>query len=71
MVTLSNDITSINWDRPAFVFERAPHGAREPNQLRQVFQNSGVVCMARDDDTPVGADRGRGAVLRQGDGRMG
>ena len=54
---LSSDLTIVDWAQLAVVFERAPLGQREPERLRQTFQNSGVRCFAWDGHSLVGAGR--------------
>jgi GNAT superfamily N-acetyltransferase len=54
---LSDDITTVDWNRLAAVFERAPLGKRDPETLRETFRNSGVRCFALDDGLLVGAGR--------------
>jgi ribosomal protein S18 acetylase RimI-like enzyme len=56
-IILSDDITTVDWNRLAAVFERAPLGKRDPETLREIFQNSGVKCFALDDGLLVGAGR--------------
>lgn len=41
---LFGDLTTVDWAQLAVVFARAPLGHREPERLRQTFQNSGVRC---------------------------
>ncbi len=54
---LSDDITTVDWNRLAAAFERAPLGKRDPETLRETFRNSGVRCFALDDGLLVGAGR--------------
>jgi ribosomal protein S18 acetylase RimI-like enzyme len=56
-VILSDDITTVDWEQLAIVFERAPLGTRTPENLEQVFQNSDVRCFAREGSMVVGAGR--------------
>lgn len=56
-VTLSDDATSVDWERLAMVFECAPLGRRDPVVLRRVFENSGVCCFAWADGKIIGAGR--------------
>jgi ribosomal protein S18 acetylase RimI-like enzyme len=56
-IILSDDITTVDWNHLAAVFERAPLGKRDPETLRETFQNSGVKCFALDDGLLIGAGR--------------
>jgi len=56
-IILSDDITTVDWNHLAVVFERAPLGKRDPETLRETFQNSGVKCFALDDGLLIGAGR--------------
>lgn len=56
-VTLSDDATTVDWERLAVVFKRAPLGSRDPVALRRVFENSGVRCFAWAGGKVIGAGR--------------
>jgi len=45
-IKLITGLESVNWHELAIVFERAPLGQREPEILRQTFENSSVRCFA-------------------------
>jgi len=45
-IKLITGLESVNWHELAIVFERAPLGQREPERLRQTFENSSVRCFA-------------------------
>ena len=56
-VTLSDDITVVDWERLLVVFNRAPLGGRSAVGLCEVFTNSGVRCFAWDGRALIGAGR--------------
>ena len=56
-VTLSEDLSAIDWDRMTLIFKRAPLGDRDAAGLRQVFENSSVRCFAWDGRELVGSGR--------------
>ncbi|MBI5383307.1 MAG: GNAT family N-acetyltransferase [Verrucomicrobia bacterium] len=56
-ILLSDDITTVDWNHLAVVFERAPLGKRDPVILRETFLNSGVRCFALENGSLVGAGR--------------
>jgi Acetyltransferase (GNAT) family. len=56
-IVLSDDIATVDWERLVVVFEQAPLGKREPEKLRQLFQNSNVRCFAFDSGLLIGAGR--------------
>ncbi|QGY38603.1 GNAT family N-acetyltransferase [Pseudodesulfovibrio cashew] len=51
------DTKGVDWDEAADIFRRAPLGEREPAKLRRTFENSDLVCFARDGETLVGMAR--------------
>ena len=57
MVTLTDNIDAIDWERLALIFKRAPLGNRDPAGLREVFGNSGVRCFVWDQQELIGAGR--------------
>ncbi|BCS88191.1 GNAT family N-acetyltransferase [Pseudodesulfovibrio sediminis] len=56
-ITIRLDCDGVDWTKAAEIFERAPLGTREPNQLARTFANSDLVCFAWDDETLVGLGR--------------
>ncbi len=56
-VKLSFDTEGVDWADAARIFERAPLGTREPDLLRRTFENSDLVCFARDGNALVGMAR--------------
>ena len=56
-IILSSDITAVDWNQLAQVFELAPLGKRNPETLHITFQNSGVRCFVFDDSILIGAGR--------------
>lgn len=56
-ITLSFEIDTIDWHRASIIFERAPLGTRAPDRIRKAFENSQLVCFARDEDTLIGLAR--------------
>ncbi|WFS61839.1 GNAT family N-acetyltransferase [Pseudodesulfovibrio thermohalotolerans] len=56
-VSLRFDTDGVDWERAAAIFEEAPLGVREPDVLRRTFENSDLVCFARDGETLVGMGR--------------
>jgi aralkylamine N-acetyltransferase len=66
-IELSDEIDTVDWDRLAEVFERAPLGKRDPAVLRQTFHNSGVRCFALDRAAPeIGRIVGAGRAITDG-----
>jgi len=55
--TLVFDTTGINWVVLAELFERAPLGKRDPEQLRRAFEKSYLTCFAFDRKKLVGSGR--------------
>lgn len=51
------DVNSVDWPALAEVYERAPLGKRDPEQLRRSFQSSFLTCIIQDGDKPVAAGR--------------
>lgn len=56
-IKIQTDLEDIAWDELAEVYERAPLGAREPEQLKRAFQKSYATCIVKDGDKLVAAGR--------------
>ena len=56
-IQFTEDLQTIDWGRLSTVFQRAPLGDREPDKLRQVFQNSQIRCFVWDGPELIGAGR--------------
>lgn len=56
-VRLSFTPDGVDWPQAAEIFEKAPLGTREPDRLRQTFENSDLVCFAWDGERLIGLAR--------------
>ncbi len=56
-IELRVDPDGVDWKRLADVYERAPLGRRDPDQLRRAFEASFAVCIAYSNGEPVAAGR--------------
>lgn len=56
-LSLIHTAADIDWHELALVYERAPLGARDPDQLRRAYEKSYRVCFAYDGPRLVGAGR--------------
>ncbi|HUW20668.1 MAG TPA: GNAT family N-acetyltransferase [Sedimentisphaerales bacterium] len=56
-VQLSEDLGAVNWEELANVFELAPLGHREPEQLKAAFENSDLRCFVYYRGKLIGAGR--------------
>src|SRR5277367_6149196 len=56
-VEFTDDLGAVNWERLSEVFKRAPLGNRDPDKLREVFQNSPIRCFVWDTGKLIGAGR--------------
>ncbi len=50
-------MAAIDWQQLSIVFQRAPLGEREPDKLKQVFQNSQIRCFVWNGEELIGAGR--------------
>lgn len=51
------DLSNINWQELADVYEKAPLGKRDVEQLKRAFEKSYKTCVVYDGDIIVGAGR--------------
>jgi ribosomal protein S18 acetylase RimI-like enzyme len=56
-IRLTEALETVDWPELATVYERAPLGARDPEQLRRAYEKSYRVCFAYDGARLVGAGR--------------
>jgi predicted N-acetyltransferase YhbS len=56
-ISVSSDLSRVDWRRLAEIFRRAPLADREPGRLRKVFEQSTVCIFAWDGRELVGAGR--------------
>ena len=56
-IEMQHNITTVNWEKLAEVFEKAPLGKRDPDQLKKVFENSRYCCFLYDRNRIIGAAR--------------
>lgn len=56
-ITLQFDTEGVDWRVAADIFEKAPLGTREPESLKRAYENSDLVCFARDGDRLIGMAR--------------
>jgi ribosomal protein S18 acetylase RimI-like enzyme len=56
-IELRFDTHNIDWEHAVGIFERAPLGTREPDTLRQCFENSDLVCFAWAENVLIGMGR--------------
>jgi hypothetical protein len=56
-IEFTEDTGGIDWERLSVVFKRAPLGDRDPDELREVFQNSPIRCFVWDAEELIGAGR--------------
>jgi len=56
-INMQHDTESVNWEKLADVFEKAPLGKRDPHRLRKVFKNSRYCCFLYDQKQIIGAAR--------------
>jgi len=56
-INLRFDTEGVDWVEAATIFEKAPLGTREPEQLKRTFLGSQLVCFAWDEDTLIGIAR--------------
>lgn len=56
-IDLRFDMEGVDWTEAATIFEKAPLGTREPEQLKRTFLGSQLVCFAWDEDILVGLAR--------------
>lgn len=57
MISYSSEMDGIDWLEAAGVFEKAPLGKRDPDQLKSAFAASYATIAAHDDDKLIGLAR--------------
>jgi aralkylamine N-acetyltransferase len=56
-VEFTDDPGTVDWGRLSEVFKRAPLGNRDPDKLREVFENSPIRCFVWNAAELIGAGR--------------
>jgi aralkylamine N-acetyltransferase len=56
-IEYTEDPKVIDWERLANVFKSTPLGNRDPDKLREAFQNSAIRCFVWDAEELIGAGR--------------
>ena len=56
-IKMQYNINTVNWEKLADVFEKAPLGKRDPHHLKKVFKSSRYCCFLYDQNRIIGAAR--------------
>jgi len=56
-IELRFDVTGVDWATVADVIKRAPLSTREPDKIKQAFENSDLICFAWHNDKLIGMAR--------------